>query len=483
MKKKLKVLMASAEIAPFVKVGGLADVAGSLPPALKKLGCDVRLAMPFYGSIAKRKYKLKKIKSNIEIYTGRKYVRINLWQTNIPGSRVIVYLIEQKKYFGKDGVYYGNNVERFLFFSLAALYALPAAGFKPDIIHCHDYHTALIPDMLKAFKINYYRNTKTIYTIHNLNYQGVSLPEVLSTGSLTKDSLKTLSRDARDGDINFMVQGILNADMVNTVSRTYAKEIMASVNGDGLENIIKKRKKDLYGIINGIDVNFFNPAKDALIKYNYSYNNISGKIKNKIYLQKKLGLPANKDVALIGFVSRLVSQKGIELITERFAKLNCQFVFLGTGKKQYEDYIKKMAKKYPDKVSAQLMFNVKLAQEIYAGSDIFLMPSRFEPCGLGQMIAMRYGSVPVVRATGGLVDTVDNLYKIVYNIKLNKATGFIFKNFKSQELYKTLKYALAVYYNQPETWQKIQTNGMQKDFSWNKSAREYMSLYKKLKKV
>ena len=462
--------MTTAELAPFAKVGGLGDVVSSLPLAIKKLGVDVRVIMPLYGSIDRKKYKLKKIYSDLEIPSGRVLLKINIWQAFLPESKVIVYFIDAPDYFTYDDVYaHGDNSERFLFFSYASLFCLPAIKFQPDIIHCHDSHTALIPDMLKVSDFEYLQNIKTLYTIHNFRYQGKTRPLSLSTGNLHKNSLKVLTKDASDGDINFMVQGVLNADLVNTVSKTYAKEITTSAYGASLEKIIRKRKDDLYGIINGIDMDFFNPSKDKHISENYSYKSINKKIKNKLALQKRLGLNEDKDKAVVGLVSRLAWQKGIELITDDFANLNCQFVFLGTGDKKYEKHLIKFAKNNPKQISAQIKFEVKLAQEIYAGADIFLMPSRFEPCGLGQMIAMRYGTVPVARATGGLVDTI------------NKKNGFLFKNVDSEEFYKCLENALDVYYNKKDKWRKMQINGMKADFSWDRSAKEYLRIYRKLK--
>jgi starch synthase len=473
--------MAAAEISPFAKAGGLADVVGSLPPALKKLGCDARLIMPLYGAIERKKFKLKKIRSNVPVISNNRQVKINIWKTKLPTTSVIVYFIEQKQYFGAKEIYAKkNNAERFLFFSLATLHILPIIKFKPDIIHCHDFHTALIPDLLKVNNWTYLKNVKTIYTIHNLNYQGNSEIETLKTGNLTKNSLKSLSKDAKDGDINFMVQGILNADLVTTVSKTYAKEIATSIYGARLDNIIKKRRKDLYGILNGIDTKFYDPAKDEFIKTNYSIKTLNKKIENKLYLQKKLNLPQNKNIALVGMVSRLVWQKGLELITEQLAGLNCQFVILGTGQKKYEKHLKTLAKKYPNKFSARIMFDTKLAQEIYAGADIFLMPSRFEPCGLGQMIAMRYGAVPLVRATGGLADTVRECRMSNVECRIKKGTGFVFKNFSVDALYNKLRQALNIYYRKPKLWRRLQINGMEKDFSWDKSAKEYLKLYKLL---
>jgi starch synthase len=468
---KIKILMASAEAAPFAKVGGLADVAGSLPPALKKLGCDIRLVMPLYGSIDKKKYGLKKIYADLEVPSGQMLLKVDIWESKLPGTSVPVYFIDCPEYFKYDEVYLpGNNSERFLFFSLTALYVTPILKFIPDIVHCQDSHVALIPDIIKSTNLPYLKNIKTLFTIHNYEYQGIADVSVLSTGNLTIKSTKSLTKDAQDGDINFMAQGVLNADLVNTVSPTYAKEITTSAYGAGLEKVIRQRKASLSGIVNGIDVDFFDPAKDKYIEKNYSVNSIGGKGVNKAALQKRLGLPQEKGTPVVALVSRLVWQKGLELITDKFAKLPCQFVFLGTGSKVYEKQLEKFAVKFPNKVSANIKFDIGLAQLIYAGSDIFIMPSRFEPCGLGQMIAMRYGTIPVVRATGGLADTV------------TEKLGFSFFKFSSQAFYNALLDVLQTYHEEPEKWLKMKENCMKADFSWDKSAEEYIKLYKKLLK-
>lgn len=472
--KNLKIIMAAAEINPFAKAGGLADVAGSLPPALKKLGCDIRLIMPKYGTIDEKKYKLKKIISNIEIVSAKKKRKVDLWEAKLPGHNIKVYFVDNKEFFGRKAIYFGNNSERFLFFSLAVSQVLPLIKFQPDIIHCHDFHSAMLINIVKASNLysSYYASVKFVYTIHNLNYQGVSEIEVLSTGNLSVDLLESLGEDAKDGDINFMAQGIVNADMVNTVSPTYAKEITTSAFGAGLNRVIKANSHKIVGIINGIDPELFDPSKDKLVKYKYDLKNISKKTKNKTFLQKSVGLPQDAKMPLVGVVSRIVWQKGLNLITEDLVRdLDCQFVFLGTGQKEYEDYLKKLARKYPKKVSANMFFGIDLASHIYAGSDIFLMPSRYEPCGLGQMIAMRYGTVPLVRETGGLADTVDS------------KVGFKFKEFKTSSLKVALKKAIITYNLNPKKWEKIRANGMKKDFSWNKSAKLYLKMYlKALKK-
>jgi starch synthase len=467
--KKLKVLMVAAEASPFAKVGGLGDVVGSLPVALEKIGVETRVVLPLYGCINKKKYGLKKIYSNFEIPSDKHLVKVNVWETMLPGSSVKVYFIDAPKYFSEKDIYiHGDNSERFLFFSLATLYTLPIMEFRPDIIHIHDSHPALIPDIIKTSRINHLKDIKTLFTIHNFRYQGKADPIVLSTGNLRKDSLKSLTVDASDGDINFMVQGLLNSDLINTVSKTYAEEITTSFYGAGLERLLRKRKEDLSGILNGIDTEMFNPESDERIKANYSVSDVEKKVKNKIFLQKKLGLPVKADVALCGMVTRLAWQKGIELFTEHFAKLGCQFVFLGTGDLKYENKLKDLAKKYPDTISVNTTFSVELAQQIYAGSDIFLMPSRYEPCGLGQIIAMRYGTIPVARATGGLKDTV------------TPDVGFTFEKISRDDFYATIKKALNVYYKEPLVWRGMMVAAMKKDFSWDKSAGEYVELYRQL---
>ena len=467
--KQIKVLMAAAECAPYAKVGGLGDVVGSLPPAIKKLGVDIRLVLPLYGSISRRKYGLKKIYRELEVPSGRALLKIDIYEGKLPGTSVVVYFIDSPEYFSRDEVYApGDNSERFLFFSLAALYAIPALGWQPNIVHAQDSHVALMTDIIKVSNLEYIRGLKTLYTIHNFRYQGKTKAKVLSTGNLHPESFRPLSLDIRDGDVNYMVQGVLNADLINTVSPTYAKEIKTSAYGAGLERIIRRRRDDLYGILNGIDTKFFDPVHDPFIHFNYSDKSIAKKKKNKTALQKQLGLPIDPNRPLVGLVSRLAWQKGIDLITGRLSRLKAQFVILGTGASKHEAHLRDLAKKYPEQFSAQIMFDIKLAQRIYAASDIFLMPSRFEPCGLGQMIAMRYGAIPVARATGGLKDTV------------TPQLGFRFKNVSKTELFNAVKNALDIYYDHPRQWQQMQVRGMKQDFSWDRSAKAYVRLYKKL---
>ncbi|MFH1582825.1 MAG: glycogen/starch synthase [Candidatus Falkowbacteria bacterium] len=480
-KSKIKVLFLSAEVAPLAKVGGLGDVIGALPQNLAKLGVDVRICLPFYGLIDKKKYPVKKIVSKLCVPMGNKNETINVWQTNLPGTKIPIYLIKHN-YFNSKKIYSGaslmldgkytrqpNDLKRFAFFTKAALETAKKLNFKPNIVHANDWHTALAADFIKTLnqQNNFFAKTKTLYTIHNLANQGITKTDIVGYTKIDPE-LPIIKVDVKDGDINFMVQGILGSDLINTVSPTYAKEILEHYQGANLEKILKKRKGDLYGILNGIDTDFFNPKTDNLISQKYSLKNLEKKTANKLTLQKQLGLPVDKNIALVGLVSRLVWQKGLDSITQNFSRLNCQFVFLGTGQTKHEQQLLNLSKKFTKQFSAQIKFDEKLAHQIYAGADIFLMPSRFEPCGLGQMIAMRYATVPLVRATGGLADTVNN------------KTGFTFKKYSSQELYKTINKSLAVFYKNPKLWHQLKINGLKKDFSWNKPAKEYLKLYKKL---
>jgi len=469
----LKILFLSAEVTPIAKVGGLGDVAGALPKALADLGADIRLMLPYYGLIGPE-YKTKLVIESLSVKISGREEDVSIWEAALPGSGVPIYLIKHKHFSGKAIYSSGakmenskyetdlNDIERFVFYSRASLAAAKALNFLPDIIHSNDWHVA------SAF--NYLaedpelKNSKKVFTIHNLANQGIIGPDILNFSGMDPD-LENIKRDLENGDINFMVQGILGSTLINTVSPTYAKEILTAEYGAGLDNVLKKRKKDLYGVLNGIDVDFFNPETDNLIPHKYSIKTLEEKIKNKSALQKKLGLPQNENIPLVGFVSRFVWQKGVDLITENFSGLDCQFVFLGTGEAKYEEHLKALADKYPDKFSAQIRFDEGLAHEIYAASDMFLVPSRFEPCGLTQMIAMRYGAVPVVRKTGGLADTV------------NWRNGFVFKDFSADVLYKTLEKAIKKY--RASSWKKLQIRGMKQDFSWKKSAKEYLKLYKK----
>lgn len=498
----MNILFLTAELAPIAKVGGLGDVAGALPKELKKLGVNIKICLPFYGFIDTKKYKVKKLKSGIKIPFGNKEEAISLWSTKLPKTTIEVILIKHK-FFNPKKIYVGGRItkgnkysrgqidtERFSFFTRASLRATRELNFQPNVIHAQDWHTALTGDYLKTITnpktkatkdeqktADFFKNSKTLYTIHNLANQGTSKPKIIGISKINPN-LEIVKADKKDGDINFMVQGILGSDLVNTVSKRYSKEILHHYLGAGLDNILQKRKKDLHGILNGIDVDFFNPKTDKFIHKNFSSTNLKNKTLNKTHLQKQLGLEINPNIPLVGLVSRLVWQKGIELLSDNFGNLNCQYVFLGTGQPEYEDHLKTFAKKYPQKVKTLIQFDIKLAQQIYAASDIFLMPSRFEPCGLGQMIAMRYGTIPVVRSTGGLADTV--FHPRLFSPKA--ANGFSFTKYSPIAFHIALKKALDTYTNHPKKWEKLQKNAMTTNFSWAKSAKEYLKLYKQLSK-
>lgn len=473
--------MVAAECAPLAKVGGLADVVGALPKALIKLGVETRIIIPFYGLIDQKKFPTKRLFNKINVQTGDGMENFSLWEyTEITTSLTIMLI--QHRYFNHKEIYRhgrvgtakkysrkAEDIKRFAFFSLAALAAIKALDWKPDVIHCHDWHTALIPDYLKTIYKNdfFFKKTKTLYTIHNLANQGMVSPEIIGYTKLDPN-LPIIKADLKNGDINFMVQGILGADLINTVSPTYAKEILHHYEGAGLDKILYKKRLKLSGIINGIDTIDFNPKTDSLIDTNYDLNGLSLKNNNKLKLQSSVGWKPNKKIAVVGLVSRLVWQKGLDLITEKLAELPCQFIILGSGQPEIESNLLNLAKKYPNKFFVKIGFDLRLAQMIYAGSDLFLMPSRFEPCGLSQLIAMRYGTMPVVRKTGGLADTV--------SVK----TGFLFEDYSPEDLEKILKLALLTYNNKPKKWLKMQQNCLKQDFSWSKSAKEYLKLYNKL---
>jgi len=485
---KIKVLLVAAELNPLAKVGGLADVIGALPKALLKLGVDVRLVIPKYGIVDEKKYPLKKVTENVIVPFNGVDEKVNIFETPLPGSEVPVYLIDHLKYLGRNGVYFetdaspgGSDQEakRFTFLARSSLTILETLNWYPDIIHCHDWHVGMIPVLVKilAKKNGKLKNLKTLLTIHNLEYQGsYKTKTIFKALNISKKDYPTLSKQHK-GQINSLQQAILTCDYLNTVSPAYAKEILTSEYGAGLETTLQQRADDLVGILNGIDVERFNPVTDKNIIANYASDDISGKKQCKNDLQKTCNLPIQENIPILGIVSRLADQKGIDLIyeiTDDLAKKNMQFILLGTGDPKLEKMISQVAKKYPEKMYAKIEFDATFAQKIYAGSDLFLMPSRFEPCGLGQMIAMRYGTIPIVRATGGLKDTVMD-----YDEHTDTGDGFVFKHYNNQEFLGAIKRALKLYKNK-EKWYKVIKSVMQKDFSWNTSAKKYKKLYSKL---
>ena len=480
----MKVLYVASEAVPFCKTGGLADVAGTLPKALKEAGVDVRVIMPKFGAIPE-KYRndMEHVyDGNVNVSWRTKYVGIDKYELD----GVTYYFVDNQEYFNREGFYgYDDDAERFSFFCRAILNSLEAMDFWPDVINANDWHAALVPVLLKLEHQGdeRYANIKTIFTIHNLKYQGV-FPKTVMDDVLGLDWQYFNNGDLEFYDaVNYMKGGIIYADYVSTVSKTYAQEIQYEYFGEHLDGLLRKRRDDLYGIVNGIDYDTFNPATDKNLFVNYStsddkFASFERKCDNKEKLQELLGLPKGRKIPMVSMITRLVAAKGLDLVVRMMDELlqheDFQFVLLGTGDKVYEDWFKGLAWRFPNKVSANIRFSNELAQRIYASSDIFLMPSNYEPCGIGQLIAMRYGAVPVVRETGGLKDTVQQ-----YDKYAKSGNGFVFSNYNAHEMMYSLKRALSTY-GSFEVWAQIEYNAMNSDYSWKESAREYKELYEKL---
>ncbi len=476
--REIKVLFAASEAVPFAKTGGLADVSGTLPRELVKLGADVRLIIPKYKSIP------QSYVDKME-YIGYVYVELS-WRhqycavLKLEHEGVTSYFIDNEYYFNRDALYgHFDEAEQFAFFSKALLKVLPLIDFKPDIIHCNDWQTGVVSAFLTAHfgHEEYYKAIRTVYTIHNLRYQGIFPKEIL--GDILGIGWEYFKADTFEFHdcVNYMKAGIAFSDVITTVSKTYAEEIRNDFFGENLNGIINKRADRLFGIINGIDYQENDPATDKRIFESFSSGNLEGKLQNKLMLQQSLGLPQSKEVPLIGIVSRLVDQKGFDLIArvfEELLQLDIQLAVLGTGDNSYEEMFEHAASRYPGKVSVNLKYDGVLAQRIYAGADMFLMPSLYEPCGLSQLFSLRYGTVPIVRETGGLNDTITP-----YNEFTAEGTGFTFANYNAHEMLDAIKRAISVFENK-EVWSSIVKNGMEQDFSWSKSAREYLELYQRL---
>jgi starch synthase len=488
--KKYKILFVTSEIVPFVKTGGLADVSAALPQTLAELGHEVRIVVPKYGAVDDRKYKIHEVVrlKDLTAQIGKKEVTYSLKSCFLPGQRVRVqiYFLDNHEYFGsRNSLYadpmtgkdYKDNDERFILMSRSIPELIQKLGWIPDIIHCNDWQCGLIPAYLKEAAKNdeLFNSFKTLFTIHNLDYQGI-FPESTFGKIGLPEQLNSAKGIQLNGKINFMKSGLLHANVINTVSNTYAQEIRTSNEyGAGLKDVLKKRKTDLYGIINGIDTKVWNPEKDKDIPKKYDFKTIGAKSVNKEALTSRFGMEYNLNVPVFGIISRLYDSKGMDLVQKVFndlMKLDIQLIVLGTGDKKYHAFFEKMSHKFKGKFASYLGFNDELAHLIEAGSDIFLMPSKNEPCGLNQMYSLKYGTVPIVRETGGLADTV-----IRYNEKTEEGTGFSFKKYDSKEFLKEIKRALKIF-NDKKAWLKIIKAGMKTDFSWNSSAKKYVELYK-----
>lgn len=478
--KPLRILFLSAEVVPFAKTGGLADVAGALPKALKGLGHDVRLCMPRYGRVDPQRFGLERQLEPFPVPMDSTSEQVGLYVGAI-GQDIPVYMTDNERYFGREGLYgYPDDGERFVLYCRAALEMLKRIDWQPDVIHCHDWHTAIIPNWLHTIYRSdpFFRGTASIYTIHNLQYQGIFGKRILEIAGIDEHGFIHHADMADLGNVvDLMARGILFSDLITTVSEQYAKEIMLPEFGERLDPILRDRRDNLFGVLNGIDYEEYNPATDRYIARTFDLTTIDLRVENKLDLQREAGLPQRPEVPVIGMISRLVDQKGFDILSEIYeammASLDVQFVLLGTGDPHYHNVFTQYAQRYPDKTAIFLTFNASLSQKIYAGTDMFLMPSRFEPCGLGQMVAMHYGSVPIVRATGGLVDTVKD-----YDPRTGEGTGFTFERYDGMSLFATIARTLENF-KYPDVWRGLQRRGMTADFSWDASARRYVDLYRR----
>ena len=480
----MKILMVTSETVPFAKTGGLADAVSALAISLKKLGHDVRIVMPRYYKIDRSK--LKPIEAPLAVAAGQIETWVKVYESNLPGSEVPVYFIDHEQSFGRDGIYgtkyepdFHDNPYRSAVLCHGAFQICRLLGWYPDIMHAHDWFCALVPVLLKHVCRNgYFAHTASVFTIHNLGYQGW----------YGKDSFPALGIDwqlyhgagfERNGSINLMQAALSCADMITTVSPTYAKEIQTMDGGFGLDGLLRVRSDVIRGVLNGCDLETWNPSKDKLIPANYDYKNLANKAKCKKELQKRMGLPEIPDVPVVGIITRLADQKGIaEVFAPTYGSIysicntmEIQFAILGSGEKWCEDEIRTLQKQLPN-LRAYIGYDESLSHLIEAGSDFFLMPSRYEPCGLNQMYSMLYGTLPIVRRTGGLADTVEQ-----YNQETGDGTGFLFDSLTPGAIYDTVGWALYAYYNKKDHIKKMQARGMQKDFSWELSVKGYESVY------
>ncbi|MGH2536392.1 MAG: glycogen synthase [Candidatus Promineifilaceae bacterium] len=471
----LKILFLNAEVAPFAKIGGLGDVGGSLPKALKALGHDVRVVMPAYGEIERAYHSgahaLRALPGQLSVPLGIGRLPAGVFEGRLPGAEVPIYFIAEANLFDRERVYgYRDDPYRFAFFSRAALDLCQALEWRPDVVHANDWHTAPAVTWLalNGRYDEFFRGVPSLYTIHNLAHQGRSTWDVFNYLGVSGHPL----REEGYGEVNWMARGIYHAGKINAVSPSYALEIMTDQGGAHLDGLLRYRSFDLHGLLNGIDYDVWDPAADPRLAAHFDAGRLQGKAANKRALQARLSLPVRADAPLVAMVSRLDWQKGIDItgpvvhLLLSGAAGECQFVVLGSGAAEYENMFADLARAHPARMTAVLDYDVSLSAQIYAGADIFLMPSRFEPCGLGQMIAMRYGAVPVVRATGGLADTVHE-----------GVTGFTFRDYSAGAFWRALERAVYTYSDGRDHWRGMQANGMAADFSWRRSAAGYQQLY------
>ncbi len=491
--KKYKILFVTSEVYPFMKTGGLADVSSALPQKLQELGHQVRIVVPKYGAIDERKFKIHEVVrlKDLPLQIGDKETIFSLRSSFLIGqkTRVQIYFLDNQDYFGGrhslyadplTGEEYKDNDERFILLARSVFELIQKLGWIPDIIHLNDWQCGLIPAYLRTMyaKDPLLSKIKTLFTIHNISFQGTFPKSTFEKTGLPKE-LNSEKGMLLKGEVNYLKTGLVFSDAINTVSETYAKEICSNKEyGFGLEDILSKRKKDLYGIINGIDDTIWNPLTDTKIAQKYSMKTLENKIENKKALSENFNFEYNEDTPVIGMITRLFENKGMDILEKAFPelmKLNLNFVLLGAGDKKYQKFFTSMASKYHEKFSCFIGFDDDLSHLIEAGSDMFLMPSKFEPCGLNQMYSLVYGTVPIVRQTGGLADTIQK-----YNPKTKTGNGFVFEKYSAKDLVTEVKNAHKIYTTDKATWQTIIKNGMKSDFSWINSTKKYIDLYKKL---
>ncbi|MDO4622467.1 MAG: glycogen synthase GlgA [Eubacteriales bacterium] len=473
-----KILFAASECVPFIKTGGLADVVGSLPKCFDKQYYDCRVVLPKYSQIPEKFTSQMEFVGSFEMDLHYRDVYVGIFKMEYDG--VTFYFIDNQDYFSSDRIYLDMpwDLERFAFFSKAALSILPVIDFRPDVIHCHDWQTGLIPVYLKErFQGGeFFQGIKSVMTIHNLKFQGTWEIDGMKEVTGLSDYYFTSDKMECNGNGNLLKGGLVFADAITTVSKTYVEEIKTPFFGEGLDGLMRARANDLRGIVNGIDYAEYDPAADSMIPHPFSVKNFrKEKVKNKTALQEELGLEVDPKKMMIGVVSRLTDQKGFDLIAYMMDELcqdDIQLVVLGTGDPKYENMFRHFAWKYDKKVAANICYANDLSHKIYAACDAFLMPSLFEPCGLSQLMSLRYGTVPIVRETGGLKDTV-----APYNEYEGNGTGFSFANYNAHEMLGTIRYAERIYYDHKSDWNKIVERGMNADFSWKASALQYQELY------
>ena len=474
----MKILYVASEAGPFIRTGGLGDVAGALPKDLNALGNDTRVIIPFYKEEIKEAYR------NTLKYIGSTYVDLG-WRRQYAGvftavvDGVIYYLIDNEYYFKRRGLYgHFDDAERFAFFSKAVLEVMPLIEFYPDILHCNDWHTALTPVFLDVFYRwgKEYQNIRTMFTIHNIEFQGKYGKEIMGDILALPEWAQSLVM--YQDCVNFMKGGIESAEAVTTVSETYAKEIMDPFYSYGLQSILSQRSYKIFGVVNGIDNTVYNPETDKALFKNFSVKTLKNRAENKKGICEMVNLPYSENTPLMAMITRLTEQKGLDLVLavlDEILAADIQIVILGTGDWKYENALQAFEQRYPTKFRLIRAFSMDIASKLYAGSDMFLMPSKFEPCGLSQIIAMRYGSVPIVRETGGLKDTVEP-----YNPETGTGVGFTFKTYNSYDMLDAIWRAYGTFMNFKDDWKKVQTNGLKKDFGWKKSAEKYLEIYKNL---